>query len=589
MDAINLEAVIGSRFPGFLDRMPPLTSDWVPALLKRILHLDEINRGLELLKNKKGLEFIEELFDYLNFSYLLSGLDRKKIPSEGRLICVANHPLGGLDGLAILKALGEIRPDVKIVVNDVLLQVKNLADLFLPYDIFSSRNQRRNIVGIKNAILDEQAVIFFPSAEVSRLGLHGIQDGKWHNGAAYFASKYEVPVLPVYVQGKNSLLFYLISLLNKRFSMFLLPGELYKLRSRNIRLKIGDPIPGSVFKKDVISVDTLSRLMRSHVYRIGKDKPGIFKTEKTIIHPVEKTILKKEFAEAPLLFAPAESKKVFLVNHAQGKNILTEIARLREITFRRVGEGTGEKMDFDLYDRNYAHIVLWDEENLEIMGAYRLAICKDILKQHTLDDLYTSTLFNYSARFCAELPQSIELGRSFIHYSYWRSNALHYLWKGIGALLNRLPDVKYLYGAVSISNTYSDIARSLIVHYYKKWYGVPEKYIHAKFPFRISREMETEVNSILMADTPEEDYRTLKEVLKNYGFAIPILFKQYTGLCEPGGVRFHDFCEDSSFKTVDGLVVLEIAKIMPSKRKLCGLNVEQHSPDNNVYSTGNAP
>lgn len=571
MEAIDLQAVIESKNPTFFERMPSIISKGFLKILRSILHIEDINEFIVGNKDKRGMEFIDEIFEHFEFSYLLSARDHKRIPAEGKLICVANHPLGALDGLVLLKAIGEVRPDVKIVVNDVLLQVTNLNELFLPYDIFSTRSQKHNIINIKNALMNEEAVIFFPSAEVSRLGTKGVRDGKWFNGAAYFARKLEVPVLPIYVKGRNSMMFYLTSLIHKNFSTFLLPREIFLKRLGYLRLKIGDPIPGFAFKNDLMNLTTLSKLMRAHVYSIGKRRKGILKTEKNIIHPVEAKIMKKELSEALLLDTPSPGKKTYLINYQTGKNVLREIARLREVTFRRVGEGTGRKMDGDHYDRYYEHLVLWDEEELEIMGSYRLGLCKDILDDRSRDALYTSSLFNYTAAFTPYLEHSIELGRSFIQYKYWKSNALHYLWKGIGALLKSRPDVKYLFGAVSISDTYPEIAKQLIYYYYTKWNNSDQLLATAKTPFALSQDAENEVSQILNGKNADEDFRTLKKVLKIYGFAVPILFKQYTQLVDPGGAVFLDFCVDTSFKTVDGLVMLDIDMIKQSKKKTYGL------------------
>lgn len=571
VEAINLESIIESKNPEFFSRLPKILGRGILSLLKSVLHADEINRFIEGGKEKRGLEFIDEIFEYLDFAYMLTSKDLSKIPAEGKLIIVSNHPLGALDGLALLKAVSEVRRDVKIVVNDVLLKIENLKDLFLPFDIFSERTQRQNLIGIKNALMKEEAVIFFPSAEVSRLGINGVTDGKWQNGAVYFARKYEVPVLPVYVQARNSFFFYILSMINKNTSMFLLPHQLFRSRSTNIRLKIGDPIPGAVFKNETTGASTLTKLLRSHVYRIGKNRPGLLKTEKTIIHPVDKKTLKKEFADAQFLDAPAEGKRTYLVKYSNGKNILREIARLREITFRKVGEGTGGKMDTDRYDRYYSHIVLWDEEELEIIGAYRLGVCGDILERQNIDAFYTSALFRYRSRFKTMMPQAIELGRSFIQYNYWKSNALHYLWRGIGALIKQLSGVRYLFGAVSISNNYTEIAKSHIIYYYQKWFNPTEKHASARNAFTISTEQKNELDVLYSGEDSDADYKILKRVLKNYGFAVPVLFRQYTKLCAPQGVHFHDFCIDPGFKTVDGLVVIDITHLKAQKKKAYGV------------------
>ena len=212
MDNIDLRKVIEAKAPGYFDKFPRFISNFILKLLSRILHLNDINEFLKENSGKLGIEFIDELFERIDFSYLISSQDRIKIPAEGKLICVSNHPLGALDGLALLKMISTIRPDVKIVANDILMVIDNLKELFLPYNIFSSQAQRSRLMGIKNSLLNEECAIFFPAAEVSRLTIRGIRDKKWLKGPLYFAKKYQVPILPVYIKAKNSKLFYFISL-----------------------------------------------------------------------------------------------------------------------------------------------------------------------------------------------------------------------------------------------------------------------------------------------------------------------------------------------------------------------------------------
>ncbi len=299
--------------------------------------------------------------------------------------------------MALLRAVSEVRPDVKIIANDVLLNFENLAELMLPFDVFSSHMQKEHVARIGEALLAEKAVIFFPAAEVSRLTLKGIRDPKWLNGPAFFAKKYEVPILPVFVKGKNSILFYFISLLYKNFSTFLLAREIFNKSGKSLRFVVGDPIPGVVFSSSFIKTKVTTRLLRKHTYLLArKRRSTIFKTEKTIVHPVDRKLLKEELIVSELLGRTSDGKKIFLVDFDKAPRVMREIARLREQTFRKVGEGTGLKLDLDRFDRYYQHIVLWDDDNLEIIGSYRVGNCRQIIRKHGMEGLYTNTLFKYS-------------------------------------------------------------------------------------------------------------------------------------------------------------------------------------------------
>lgn len=566
MNSIDLKQIIEAKSPAYFDQYPAVISNIILSVLNRFVRLDKINEFLAKHSDKTGLEFIDTLFEQIDFGYLISNIDRDKIPADGKLICVANHPLGALDGLAILKAMSEIRRDVKIVANDVLMSIENLRDLFLPYDLFSKKVQRKQVDNIRQSLLNEEAIIFFPAAEVSRLSLRGIRDRKWMNGPIYFAQKYQAPILPICVNAKNSTIFYLTSFFSHKVSMFMLAREILKKRSENIRLSIGDPIPSQVFKNISVKTRYQTKLLKRHIYRIGKKKSGIFATEKTIIHPVARKLLKTELLNSELLTTTQDGKKLFLVVYETGPNIVREIARLREVTFRKVGEGTGMKYDFDQYDKYYKHIVLWDEEALEIAGAYRLGLSNEIIADKGYEGFYNASLFTFSDTFKEQLKMTVELGRSFIQQKYWKSYALDYLWQGIGAFISQHSNVKYVFGAVSISDNYTEDAKGLIIYFYQKWYG-KEGLAFSNNRFVFTKQAEKEISQMLNNTTIDQDYRVLKSTLKNYGYSIPVLFKKYSELCEQDGVKFLDFGVDKDFSNcVDGLVFLELEKLKQSKR-----------------------
>lgn len=515
-----------------------------------------------------NINFIDELFEHLDFSFVISQKDREKIPSEGKLIVIANHPLGALDSLALIKAISVVRGDIKIVANEILLGIDNLKEIFLPYNVFSFTAQKENLKAIGEVLDKEGVVIIFPAAEVSRLKMGVIKDGPWHKGVLYFSQRHQVPVLPVYIKAKNSLLFYLVSGVSKRLSTLMLPREIFNKRSKNISLVIGDQIPAKALNSLLVNRQVQVKLLRKHLYLVGKNRKGIFRTEKNIIFPVNRKKIKKELQYAKQLGLTTDGKKILMVDYLNSPEVVKEIARLRELTFRKVGEGTGKKMDIDEYDKYYKHLVLWDEEELEIVGAYRIGICKEVLNSYGTKGLYTSTLFGFSNDFVKKfLPASIELGRSFIQKKYWNTNALDYLWQGIGALINSNPAIKYMIGPVSISNLYPDEAKRMLVYFYMKWFDNPNNLVRAKNPFTISSGNLEECMALFNSNERKDDFRILKMLMKNYGFSVPPLYKHYTELCEPGGVNFLDFGIDKDFENcIDGFIVVEVDKIKESKK-----------------------
>jgi putative hemolysin len=561
MTNLDLGEIIKQKSPETIERMHPYFSTLFIKIIEKIVKLDEINKFLEK-SNQTDFDFIDELFEYVDFSYSVSSKDKKNIPSQGKLICVSNHPLGALDGLALLSVIGEVRQDVKIVANDILMNLDNLEDLFLAYNVFSQSAQKENIKNIVSALERDEAVIFFPAAEVSRFSHRGIRDSKWHNGALRFAQKYNCPILPIHIKGRNSIPFYIMSLINRSLSTLMLPRQIFSKRRRKISIQIGSPISGDVISQKIVNLKEMNKLLKKHVYRLSKGKNGIFETEKNVIHPIDAKIIKQELEQSELLGNISGGKRIFLVEYENAKNVIKEISRLRELTFRVVGEGTGNSKDFDAFDKHYKHIVLWDDNELEIMGAYRLGLVHEIIEYHGYKGLYNSGQFLFSRNFEPILFRSIELGRSFIQKKYWRSKALDYLWQGIGAFVKQNPEVEYLFGAVSISGSYSRKAQEMIVYYYEKWYKEYNSYALPKNPFVISDATRNELDISFNGKDHKEDLLNLKAMLKNTGFTIPVLLRKYSELCQYRGAKFLGFGIDKGFaNSIDCMIYLDLKMI----------------------------
>ena len=227
--------------------------------------------------------------------------------------------------------------------------------------------------------------------------MRGITDATWQTGAMRFAQRHKTPILPLYVSAKNSALFYGISLLSKKVSVIFLPQEMFRKKSKPIRLHIGELIPYGAFSH--LHAKAATKLVRKQTEALPQGKKGPFRTECGIVRPVERRILRRELDSALFLGSPAPQKKLFLASMSNSPSVVREIARLREVTFRHVGEGTGRRLDIDQYDQSYRHLLLWDDNQLEIIGAYRLGFCDEIVSTHGVQGLYTSTLFHFSMSF----------------------------------------------------------------------------------------------------------------------------------------------------------------------------------------------
>ncbi|RUM44073.1 MAG: GNAT family N-acetyltransferase, partial [Hydrogenimonas sp.] len=310
------------------------------------------------------------------------------------------------------------------------------------------------------------------------------------------------------------------------------------------------------------------KLLRKHFYNIAKGKKGIFKSVNEIALPEPRSEIKNELKSGVELGTTFDGKKIILYEGTKMNALFREIGRLREISFRQVGEGSGKKRDIDDYDFIYKHLILWDEEALEIAGAYRIGVCKEIIDVYGIEGLYTSTLFDYDIRFQPYLTQGLELGRSFVQPRYWNSRALDYLWQGIGAYLRQHPEIRYLFGPVSLSASFTEEAKALVVYFYRLYFGVEEPLVKHKEPYRIDEEFHSHLAIIFTGDDYRADLKCLKEALEIRGFSIPVLYKQYAEVCEEGGMQLMDFGVDRDFnECLDGFIVVDLQRLKPSKRK----------------------
>jgi len=567
MKKLDLFEILDTQNNSFNHKLPHFLVKIITSIISAITHIKQINKFIELNQNKSGFDLIDELLETLDISYTISAKDKLKIPSEGKLLIVSNHPLGGIDGLILLRVIGEVRNDVKIIANDILMHIDNLNDHFLPINLFNNKPQRENIESVYKALNNHEAIIIFPAAEVSRFSLSGIRDSKWKKSVVQLSKKFKAPVLPVYFHARNSFLFYITSLINKNISIFLLPNELFNKRGKTFRIDIGHHIPGAAFENRYYKIEHQIKLLRKHTELIGKGKKGIYEVEKNVIHPVSSKVLKQQINKCKVLGLTGDKKKIFLVGFYDAPDVIKEISRLREITFRKVSEGTGKKMDVDKYDEYYQHIVLWDEEELEIVGSYRIGLGRSIMPALGTEGFYTSEIFNHSPTLDNILPSTAELGRSFVQSKYWNTKALDYLWQGLGVFLRDNPDIKYTFGGVSLSNTYSDEAKKHIVFFYKKWYSDSLNLSSAKNRFSISDSEELELKNIYSENDYKREFIILRDILKHLGYTIPILYKQYSELCEPDGIKFIDFAIDPDFNDcVDALILVEVDKIKQIKK-----------------------
>ncbi len=527
---------------------------WQKRLLKKLFHEEEFRQFAADHRHLKGLDMVEQVLEHLDILCTLPAHDLEQIPAHGPLIVMANHPTGTLDGLALLYAVSRVRRDVKVVTNRMLTHLEPLSSLFIPVDNIGGRTAKSSFTLMEQHLQHAGVLIFFPAGEVSRPTRTGIRDKKWHPGFIKLAGKFRAPLLPVNIHARNSLLFYASPLLAPNLSMLLLMQQMFRRRHSRLPVKIGQQIGWSHWFSPTLSPREMAEQCRQHVLRLGKGLPGIFKTESAIARPEDRATLKRELAQAESLGTTADGKTIYLWqrNGQEEAPILRELGRLREIAFRAVGEGSGKRRDTDSFDDDYLHLILWDDEDLEIVGAYRFIPTA----MREPEALYSYSLFHYDDKMRDILEHGIELGRSFIQPRYWGRRGLDYLWSGIGAYLARYPHYRYLFGPVSISGGLPPAARDLLVAFYRLWFPATHPLAASRRPYPASL---PEVLAQFGGEDYVEDLTRLKSLLGNLGCGIPPLYKQYSELCEPGGVQFIDFGSDPAFNNcVDGLVLVDL-------------------------------
>jgi hypothetical protein len=293
----------------------------------------------------------------------------------------------------------------------------------------------------------------------------------------------------------------------------------------------------------------------------------VFPTSAAIAHPESPLAVRRALRRAERLGQTQDGKAILLLDAEQDCPAMREIGRLRELAFRRVGEGTGARRDLDKFDAYYRHLVLWDDNALAIVGAYRLGEAATIVRERGTAGLYSATLFDYAEPTPEFLQSAVELGRSFVQPAYWGSRSLDYLWQGIGAYLRARRDIRYLFGPVSLTASMPGPAREWIAHYHRHYFGHDESLARARNPFVISREVAAMAEAEWAGRSPSEGLSRLRERLSTFDAQLPTLYRQYVDLCEPEGVRFLDFGLDPAFGgCVDGLCRLDIAYLKAAKR-----------------------
>lgn len=571
----EISQVVGLQKLGFI-------GTFIGWLLIRVLRISSLNKIYINNKHKSDIAFLNGVLEDCDIKFEIPEEDLKRIPKNGAFITVSNHPLGGIDGVLLLKLLLEKRSDYKIIANFLLHRIVPLQPYVMPVNPFENRKDAKSsVAGIKAALShlkEGKPLGIFPAGEVSTY-----KDGKlnvdkpWEEGAVRLIKKANVPIIPIYFHAKNSRFFYFLSKISDTLRTAKLPSEVISQKGKVIKVRIGKPISVKD-QNEYKEISEFYKYIRKKTYMLAnpfEKATKLISTEKIKIKkPVKKITPQKDTnlfikevenlrnSEARLL--ESKNYEVFFANAKEIPNLLHEIGRLREITFRDVGEGTNNAIDLDKYDKYYHHLFLWDSKANCLVGAYRMGLGSKIYKEFGIDGFYVQTLFRIEPELHKMMENTIEMGRAFIINEYQQKPMpLFLLWKGIVHVTLRYPEHKFLLGGVSISNQFSEFSKSLMIEFMKSHYYDPyiAQYIHPKKEYKVKLK---DADKDFVFDETKADLQKFDKVIDEIepgALRIPVLIKKYV----KQNARLVAFNVDPKFNNaVDGLMYIKVSDIPES-------------------------
>ena len=518
-------------------------------------------------------DFIGAALETLDISVAIDSEDLARIPSEGPLVIAANHPHGAADGLAVAATLRRVRPDVKLLGNELLAHIPEMRPHLVTVDAFRP-GAGRNGAAVRSAIewvRQGHALVVFPAGEVSHVRATGgrVVDAPWRDGVARIASAADAPVLPLFIEGRNSALFLTAGRVHPLLRTALLPRELLRLLGTRIRLRTGRIVSGRRLAA-LGEASTQTAYLRVRCYGLAANtacsRPLRLQrgpAAAALAPPEAAGVLGAEIdgLTGRALLLESGPWKVYCAQADEAPLTLREIGRLRELTFRGVGEGTGRDRDLDRYDSHYHHLFVWHSARRAIAGAYRIAFTDRVVQGHGARGLYTRSLFRYRQPLLRELGPSLELGRSFVAPEFQRDHQpLLLLWRGIGRLVAREPRYRRLFGPVSISADYGAVtrqilARFLVANRYRADLGA---LVRPRRPLAADAHDAPDALVYSTVASRLEDVDEIVRDLEAGQRGMPVLLRQYLKL----NAKLLGFSVDPAFGHVlDGLVVVDLLDV----------------------------
>jgi putative hemolysin len=555
----------------------------VAAPIRKLVHNALRLRDLDRLYLEAGASGLPEVslsarvLRALDIELSWDTADLDRFPKTGPVVMVANHPCGLLDGLLLDVFLSKVRPDTKIVANRLLCSVPEISSRFVPVEILHGHAEHGNSRSLREAVRLLRAggaIAIFPAGEVAHWKPSELRvtDPDWSETSARIIRMTGATAVPLYFPASNGVAFQLAGLVHPLLRTMWLPAELLNKRGHRFDIRVGSPIPAAVMD-GFETFREATEYLRSRTYILGHRRahghaptsarmvaaPAIIPTASEQVRREVDRLLESDAARV------VEGAK-YTVLRACGEDLdalLDEIGRAREISFRERGEGTGDELDLDRFDRKYSHLILWDRNGQSIAGGYRLAWTADILREQGIGGLYTNTLFRFSPHFFEHLGPAVELGRSFIRPEYQREfQPLMLLWQAIGKCVAGRPEAPVLFGAVSVSASYTEASRALISEFLcrNRLDGRLAGLVKPRHPFRARKIRKSDLAPLLVSAEDVEDLNgTIRDIEENQG-GIPVLIRQYLKL----GGRIAAWSVDQQFSSVlDGLVIVDLRNTDP--------------------------
>ncbi len=573
---IDLSALFDEPLKRFL--MP------VEPAIQKLLLLDRLVGVLQsACRETRGHHdraVFERFLAMLDVTYRLTPEDLARIPATGPVVVTANHPFGFLEAAIMAAVIRRVRPDFKIVANSLLASVPELQPNFIfvnPYGNGASvRENRRPMRECLEWLRRGGVLALFPAGDVAHMHwkVGEVVDPPWNPSVAHLIRIADCPALPLYVKGSNGLGFQLIGALHPRLRTADLPRQTLNKRGQTIEVRIGRPVAPKVLKSFGGAQEAIEYLRFRTFLLASRGNPpadnGVTRFTipfpKKRLMPLASATPRHLIAEETGRLSPVcenDEFAVFLASADVIPNTLREIGRLRELTFRGAGEGTGEALDLDRFDPHYQHLFLWSKSAREVAGAYRLGATADLLPRSGVRGLYSSTLFHLSPELFERIGPALEMGRSFVRPEYQKQYApLLLLWKGITRFISAHPECTVLFGAVSISNDYNPVSRSLLAGYLEtqKESGLA-RLVKPRHPYRPNHRAKHAAHSHAEAlSRLSQDVEELSAPiadLERDGKGVPILIKQYM----KAGGRVLGFNVDPRFSNVlDVLMMADLRR-----------------------------